>query len=293
MLNLLSGRFSQLDNLDEFKNRFKFAFRSALTLPSTLRWLNTFAENDELLEYLRKLPRMASKLHRPYLYQALGTQGKLKMLQDHYQIECSRFPARQLAALLATQSLTLAEIFAKDDHRYRFTLTHRHTFQKEGELSLRMWDGDNIPLVTLTFSLFHGEAGPTLIIGGMQGPRRRHDGPEAMKLATKACHGLFPKRIAMEALTVLARMLGIQKVRAVSKEVHIYSSWRYRKAFESDYDGFWLSLGGILDDQGIFDLPLHLPRKAFEAIASKKRAEYHRRFQLLDDLSAQVASSLL
>ncbi|MBN0855891.1 DUF535 family protein, partial [Klebsiella pneumoniae] len=36
-------------------------------------------------------------------------------------------------------------------------------------------------------------------------------------------------------------------------------------------------------------LPLCLERKSLESIASKKRAEYRRRFQLLDQLTEQVA----
>ncbi|MCP6576681.1 VirK/YbjX family protein, partial [Klebsiella pneumoniae] len=36
-------------------------------------------------------------------------------------------------------------------------------------------------------------------------------------------------------------------------------------------------------------LPLRLERKPLESIASKKRAEYRRRFQLLDQLAEQVA----
>jgi uncharacterized protein VirK/YbjX len=293
LLNLASGRFSRLDGLDEFKNRFKLVFRSVLTLSASLRWLETFTRDPVLLEFLRRNPRLACKLHRPYLYKKLNTTGKLAILQAHYQLEPARFPEKTLAALLDGQHLLLAAIQGKDESRYQFTLTHQHAFDKEGELSFQMRNQENIALVTLTFSLCNSPQGRTLLIGGIQGPNLNDDGSNPIKVATKACHGLFPKRVAMEALTVLARMLGMQSVQAVGKQQHIYNSWRYRRRFEADYDSFWQTLEAHLNPQGFFEVPLQLPRKTMEEIASKKRAEYQRRYNLMDELNAQIASSLL
>jgi uncharacterized protein VirK/YbjX len=292
MLNLALGRFSQRDGFDEFKHRFKFALRSMLTLPLTLRWLKTFTQNEDLLAYLHRLPRLASKLHRPYLYQTLATRGKLKILQQHYQLECSRFAPRPLSTLLNGATLTLATIDGKDQQCYRMTLTHQQAFDKEGELSLCMLDQADVALVTLTFSLCNAERGASLIIGGLQGPRRNEDGLGSIKLATKACHGLFPKRVAMEALTALAEQLNIRNIRAVSNRQHIYNSLRYRKEFESDYDSFWLALDATLNQQMLFELPLQLPRKSPDQLASKKRAEYARRYQMLDQLRQDLALTL-
>jgi uncharacterized protein VirK/YbjX len=293
LFKLASGEFSQLDGLDEFKHRFKLGFRSLLMLPASLRWLETFTRDPVLLEFLRRNPRLACKLHRPYLHQGLGTAGKLSILEAHYQLETTRVPPKPLAALLEGQHLRLATIQGKDESRYLFTLTHQHTFDKEGELSLQMKNQEDIPLVTLTFTLCNTEQGRTLIIGGMQGPHLEDDGSNPIRTATKACHGLFPKRVAMEALTVLARMLGMQSVQAVCKQQHIYNSWRYRKHFEADYDSFWLVLEARENAQGFFEVPMQLPRKTMEEIASKKRAEYQRRYSLLDDLDAQIANSML
>ncbi len=51
---------------------------------------------------------------------------------------------------------------------------------------------------------------------------------------------------------------------------------------------FWLSLGGEARADDLFTLPLQMERKALEEIASKKRAEYRRRYALLDALNTQV-----
>ncbi|BFT80594.1 hypothetical protein GVv1_13860 [Enterobacter pseudoroggenkampii] len=56
----------------------------------------------------------------------------------------------------------------------------------------------------------------------------------------------------------------------------------------ADYDSFWISIGGEKQDNGNFMLPLVMPRKPMEEIASKKRSEYRRRYELLDSLIQQV-----
>ncbi|TDR81942.1 VirK/YbjX family protein [Paludibacterium purpuratum] len=289
---LATGRFSRRDGLDEFKHRFKLGFRSLLTLPAMLQWLDAFVGNPALLEHLRLNPRLAMKLHRPYLTRRLGTRGKLAMLLGHYQLESELFPPETLVALLHNERCPLATVTGKDTRDYPLVLTHEHEFDKEGELSLQLMDPAGFALVTLTLTLCRMDGRATLIIGGLQGPRRDEATAEHIRAVTKAFHGLFPKRVAMEALTVLAARLGIETVLAVGKAQHIYNSWRYRKRFEADYDSFWQALEAEPAGTDYFRIPLPLVRKSMEDIASKKRAEYQRRYALLDDLATQLATNI-
>ncbi|WP_036666108.1 VirK/YbjX family protein [Paludibacterium yongneupense] len=292
LFQIAIGRFSRRDGLDEFKHRFKFALRSLLTLRSTLKWLAVLCADPRLLALLRVHPRLACKLHRTYLRRDLSLSGKFGVLQQHYALELERFPCTQGAILRGDGELELARIPGKDGQHYLIALTHHHHFDKEGELALTLSDEAGIALVQITLTLLRNSGdGAELWIGGLQGPSHRH-GHECIREATKALHGLFPKRVAMEALIALATALGITSVRAGCKSVHIYNSWRYRKSFEADYDAFWEALGGHADGYVAFRLPQPLQRKGMEEIASKKRAEYRRRYALLDDLSTQVALSL-
>lgn len=64
-----------------------------------------------------------------------------------------------------------------------------------------------------------------MFIGGLQGEMKfTHQG---IQNATKACHGLFPKRLVMEAACLFAQRLQ-EEIIAVSNETHIYRSLRYR-----------------------------------------------------------------
>ncbi|RCK95892.1 DUF535 domain-containing protein, partial [Klebsiella pneumoniae] len=74
---------------------------------------------------------------------------------------------------------------------------------------------------------------------------------------------------------------------------HVFRALRYRlskgRHFHASYDEFWQSIDGQPESPWRWRLPLCLERKSLESIASKKRAEYRRRFQLLDQLTEQVA----
>ncbi|WP_434632795.1 VirK/YbjX family protein [Chromobacterium sp. CV08] len=289
--SLASGEFSRRDGFDEGKNRFKFALRGMLTLPWTLRWLDTLRAQT-LHTYLRRNPRLACKLHRPYLYRSLGIRGKLQTLQAHYQLLEQCFGAHARRLLLSSETLPLARLNGKNDAELLLLLTQQHSFDKEGEMSLQVCNAERVPLATLTFTLTRRDDAVAIVVGGLQGPPKPH-GAEHVQQATKAAHGLFPKRLAIEALAALARRIGATEILAVGNSEHIYSSWRYRRHFFADYDSFWLTLEAEpVDNKRFFRIPPTLPRKALTDIASKKRAEYQRRYTLLDELAAQTAAAL-
>lgn len=130
-------------------------------------------------------------------------------------------------------------------------------------------------------------------MGGLQGPRRDVS-RDAIKQATRACHGLFPKRILLEVVYQLAAQSNISAIFAVGDEGHVFRALRYRlskgRHFHASYDEFWGSLEGKKLSPFCWQLPQRLERKSLDEIASKKRAEYRRRFELLDEIEASVTS---
>ncbi|STD21288.1 protein YbjX [Enterobacter asburiae] len=67
-------------------------------------------------------------------------------------------------------------------------------------------------------------------------------------------------------------------------------AWSKGRHFHASYDEFWASLDGKKLSAFCWQLPLKMERKSLEEIASKKRAEYRRRFELLDEIEASVKS---
>jgi uncharacterized protein VirK/YbjX len=99
---------------------------------------------------------------------------------------------------------------------------------KEGEATLAFCDHQNTVLAEMTFTLCQFEGKSTLFIGGLQGAKA-HVPHELIQGATKACHGLFPKRLLVEAAMTLGTAFPVEQIVAVSNATHIYRSWRYRK----------------------------------------------------------------
>ncbi len=109
----------------------------------------------------------------------------------------------------------------------------------------------------------------------------------------KPATGYFPKRLVMEAACLFAQRLQVEQIIAVSNETHIYRSLRYRDKegkIHADYNAFWESVGGVCDAERHYRLPAQIARKEIAEIASKKRAEYRRRYEMLDAIQPQMAT---
>ena len=193
--------------------------------------------------------------------------------------------------MTAANELPLLELAGKDDSRFTLSASSAGKAEREGETTLWLRDGDGIVLASATFSVSRQQDRWQLTIGGLQGPRSNIS-HEVIKRATRACYGLFPKRLLMEFIWLMAARCGIQHIYGVSDNGHVFRALRYRlskgRHFHASYDEFWQSIEGVADGAWRWRLPLKLERKTLESIASKKRAEYRRRFQLLDDMAAQM-----
>ncbi len=273
--------------------RRKFMLRSAASPFTTGRLLSTLAQQPLLDELLHAQPGLPCRLHRPYLSVNFNRKDSLNALCFHYQTLIHLMPQKLLRAHLTLNGARLARLVGKDDAQYFIDLCAVANLDKEGEATLVMLNEAGTALAELTFTLCRYLDKTTLFIGGLQGAKSwvPH---EAIQSATKACHGLFPKRLLLEAACRLARHLGARQIIAVSNSTHIYRSWRYQKKkkdkLHADYDSFWQSMKGEPLADGYFRMPDEVARKPLEAVASKKRAEYRRRYLLLDDMAAGIAS---
>ena len=87
------------------------------------------------------------------------------------------------------------------------------------------------------------------------------------------------------------RCCDITKILAVSEQSHVFRQWRYRykkrKYFVALYSDFWESVAGRPYGNW-YKLPIYVERKSFNELASKKRAEYRRRYDLLDHINEEI-----
>lgn len=275
--------------------RRKFMLRSLMMPISTATLLSNLAKHPDILPMLHAQPGLPCRLHRPWLSLTMDRKQTLDALAFHYQTFAAHLSAPVRMNYFTPQGITLAELSGKNEERFHIRLVAEANLDKEGEATVIFCDEQQTPLAEMTFALCEYLGKSTLFIGGLQGAKANvaHD---AIQFATKACHGLFPKRLLLEACTELATFMGMEQIVAVSNTTHIYKSWRYQKKKQgklfADYDSFWQSLAGEQNADGAFLLPSTIARKPMEEIASKKRSEYRRRYELLDSLQAQIGRAL-
>ena len=275
--------------------RRKFLLRSLLKPLGTAKLLSSLAQHPDLLLILNAQPGLPCRLHRPWLSLTFDEKKTLAALDYHYKTLYARLPTEVRSGFFTPQGVTFAKLTGKNGEQYTIRFYTDPMQDKEGEATLVFCDEQRTQLAGMTFALCLYEGKRTLFIGGLQGAKANIP-HEFIQVATKNCHGLFPKRLLLEACTELASYLGMEQIIAVSNDTHIYQSWRYRKKkqdkLHADYDSFWESLSGERTAEGTFRLPMLIVRKTMEEIASKKRAEYRRRYDLLDSLQNQMRQIL-
>ncbi|HEN3564902.1 TPA: DUF535 domain-containing protein [Yersinia enterocolitica] len=273
--------------------RLKFIARTLISPKLTFNLLGVLVKQPFLNSMLRAQPDLPCKLHRPYLANTLNNRQKLEVLQAHFQLENQCIPKLLRRNYLHHSPYKLTELTGKNEEKYSIYLGVIPKLNKEGEITLMLANEQQQTLALLTFSLTYYQNQKTLFIGGLQGADNETPHSE-IHTCTKACHGLFPKRLVLEATCCLAELMGITQIIAVGNATHVYQNWRYRAKkrdkLHADYDNFWISLGGKQCSEGHFNLPTRIARKPIEDIASKKRAEYRRRYQLLAQLENGLAA---
>ncbi|WP_394515251.1 VirK/YbjX family protein [Pantoea sp. SGAir0215] len=286
---LLSGKYVPNKIWRSRRFRLKFALRTIIAPVTTLRYLQQLSALPRITQLMHVQGLLPAKLHRPYLRAGMSVAQRAQAILDHYNLmnNLANLSLRQI--LQSGEETVLARLVGKNDED--FVIACRSGFyDREGEVTLVLrYQGEGI--ASLSFTILNEDNERTLVIGGLQGPRKTISN-EVIRDATKAAHGLFPKRLLMEVVFILSQQCDVKKIAAVGDETHVFRSLRYRHSksdkFCASYSEFWLTLNGQARADGMFALPLMLPRKTLEEIASKKRAEYRRRYTLLDTLAEQV-----
>ncbi|WP_370605020.1 VirK/YbjX family protein [Citrobacter braakii] len=269
------------------KFRFMYILRSTLHPLVTLRYYKDLCALNSASKILTLQPALPAKIHRPYLYKGGKVSSRACDIIEHYRF-IENLPVKLKFIFLSDENILLAAFRGKYNERF-YVYISSSGFDREGELMLSLYLEDTV-VARLSFSFIRTHAGSTAFIGGLQGAEKGV-GQEFIRYATKACHGLFPKRVLYEVFCLLNRTCGINDFIAVSENNHVFKQLRYRyqkrKMFVALYSDFWESVGGEVNN-GFYRLNTHTERKPLSDIASKKRSEYRRRYALLDNIEKEI-----
>jgi uncharacterized protein VirK/YbjX len=293
-ISLVTGEYRPGEMWNRGNYRLKFLWRGILAPLLTWQLLDVVIHGPYMYRLLAMQPRLPVRLNRAYLTLKFTRKQKLRAVQFHYNTMYSQLTRRQISSWLSHDGLPLAELEGKDNIRFSVSLKSEVNLDKEGDCTMVMHDDQARVLAKITFTLCRHQGKRTLFIGGLQGGCRTTP-HEVIRHATKACFGVFPKRMVLDAVCHFAQCMQIEKILAVGGDTHVYSLARYKKQsamVHADYDGFWKSIGAVCCQEGYYILPQMPACKDISTISSKKRAEYRRRFALLDTLSQQIRTIL-
>ncbi|EFH8762370.1 DUF535 domain-containing protein [Escherichia coli] len=273
------------------KFRFMYVLRCIMNPVASIRYYYALQSLTYIEDILVVQPVLPAKIHRPYLHKGGNARTREKYIIGHYRF-IQELPEEYLAFFLPLTPVSLVRFVGKDGEVFNICCSSS-CFDREGELTLSLIL-DEIPVARLTFSIISTENGYSAFIGGLQGGPKDM-GPDVIRWATRACYGIFPKRILLEAFCSLMKFCDIREILAVSECSHVFRQLRYRyykrKSFVAIYSSFWRSVAGEVYGEW-FRLPNKIARKPLSDIASKKRSEYRKRYRLLDDIHHKVVSSL-
>lgn len=277
--------------LNTVKKRIKFLFRTILTFNSSMK-LGSFILNHKYLkDKIYSYPILISKIHRPYLQKNMKISNKLETIIATYNIIDKIFNKNIIDELYLNGQSILSTITGRENNIFYISLELYPFFDKEGEINLKLLDKNRISLATLTFSFFKDTS---LFIGGIQGAPKEIE-KDYIKQVTKELYGIFPKKLLIESLYIIEKALNLNIEKfSVGNQTHVYKAQRYihKRVIHSDYDSFLCSLESEKLKNNIWKLPVKLNKKNIDDVPSKKRGQYLKKINLIEDIEKQIILKL-
>ncbi len=241
-------------------------------------------------------PWIYFKPFRVYMSIRWTKKQRVKVIFDTYRFILSK---GEVFTQVITRSndIEIARFKLNDTIEGVLTLGYDYRYRKEGELVLS-FECNQLGgrIVAAAFSFEEMEAGRWACrIGCIQG--HRIDSGHLSKTVQKLMHGLRPKSFIVFAIQEFSRQLNFTAVYGAGDAIQAYRRkhaihlprWH---AIRFDYNVFWNEVGGRLNSDGWYELPLTPVRRSIDEIKTNKRSLYRKRYCMLDDLSLKIADAV-
>jgi len=161
---------------------------------------------------------------------------------------------------------------------------------REGELAISLFV-DNFRAYSIAFSLAHVDGRTVAYVGGIQG-RCVEGVNDLYAQLTKQCHGCRPRDLLVTVLQILCETVHVDAIYAISDahrhHRHPYFANKVDKITMASYDEIWRDRGGVLRDDGFFELSARFVPRDLAEVSAKKRAQYRRRYELLEEIRQRI-----
>jgi len=279
---------------DEANFRLRVGFlRDCLSCRDAVRKLLRANLNTSLGRLISERPETLGIVTWPYQNSKWGQAERIDRLIQHYSV------AEEIGSPVdfgSTEKVLLVDMvdIVPD---LRIILDQAKWFMREGGLVLNLFVGQR-RVFSLAFSLYRESTSIGAVIGAMQG----RDSPNVLDIyrnITKHCGHMRPRDFLLEVFRMLALRIGVSRILAISDAArhhrHSYFKDKHKVLFRANYtnyDEIWIDRGAQKISNEFFELPVVVERKPLADIPAKKRGQYRKRFELLEEVSRRLGCRL-
>lgn len=239
-------------------------------------------DNPLLRREMVEFPVIKQFIFRPYVNSHWSSNKKMSAIEDHYSLVNSRVPFLNLSN---GDSVDVADLELAGE-KLRIVLDRPSWMRGEGELGISLFHGID-RIYTAMFSISDAEGKLQIVVGNLQGDGR--DRSALYKEFTKVLFGMRPRDFLVHVIKLFGESLGCIEILGIADAGHRSSHWATKAKKVSTYDAIWSEHGGVKDEKlCFFRIPAHFSKRADADISTNKRAQYRRRYQLIDDLQARI-----
>lgn len=290
----LGKKIYDLNNPRE-AHRFAVFVARCLLHPQRMSRLEKFFAQSELLQQVAAgYPFVYEQATRAFFYYRSTFEERARLIEDNMRFLSARFNDDFMLKLYGDKKIELWRMTLDDTlGDMNLVLCAESGQRKEGLAAVMFNLPGEVPVYQILFWIARRGDDWSMWIGAMQGPNV-DDAKELVKRITKRCHAYRTKNLILYAAQAVARSLGVTKIFAVTNEGYYANNHLRRdRKLKTSFSDFWAEAGGTpTDDARFYELPLTETRKTVDEIPSHKRAQYRRRFKLLDELDAAIAETL-
>lgn len=295
----LGKKIYDLNNPRE-AHRFAVFVARCLMHPKRMSRLEKFFDGAELMRKVAAgYPFVYEQATRAFFYHRSTFEERARLIEDNMQFLAARFNEEFMLKLYGDKKIELWRMALDEElGEMNLVLCAESGQRKEGLAAVMFNLPGEVPVYQILFwvardEIINRDGSWAMWIGAMQGPNV-DDARDLVKRITKLCHAYRTKNLIFYVAQVVARALGVQKIFAVTNEGYYANNHvRSDRKLKTSFGDFWREVGGReTGDTRFFELPLTERRKTVEEIPSHKRAQYRRRFALLDALETSIAETL-
>ncbi|MBR2773664.1 MAG: DUF535 domain-containing protein [Selenomonadaceae bacterium] len=290
----LGKKIYDLNNPRE-AHRFAVFVARCLLHPKRMSRLEKFFGQSELMTKVAEgYPFVYEQATRAFFYYRSTFEERARLIEENMQFLSARMNDDFMLKLYGDKKIELWRMPLDETlGEMNLVLCAESGQRKEGLAAVMFNLPGEVPVYQILFWIARKDKAWAMWIGAMQGPNV-DDAKELVKRITKRCHAYRTKNLILYAAQSVARSLGVKKIFAVTNEGYYANNHvRRDRKLKTSFSDFWAEVGGIpTDDARFYELPLIETRKTVEEIPSHKRAQYRRRFALLDELDAAIDNTL-